>query len=80
MNKPICCGEVVENQAGGSTFFYCQGCKQEVTARPAASSYITSNPGGDFLDQWTKESKIDQELAETGICQNCACYHCLCYE
>lgn len=29
--KPPCCGEVVENTANGKEFFYCRGCKQEVT-------------------------------------------------
>lgn len=27
--KPICCGEVIENVAGGKTFFVCRGCGKE---------------------------------------------------
>lgn len=28
-NKPVCCGEVVSNSAGGKDFYFCRGCKRE---------------------------------------------------
>lgn len=50
--KPKCCGEVVENQAGGKTFHYCRGCKQEVSEdNKDGLTGGGGGAGGDF--NWT---------------------------
>lgn len=64
MNKPNCCGEVIENTAMGKAFFYCRGCKSEVSneeyhvvdgprnALNVVAEMLAKNPPGPQPQAW----------------------------